>query len=138
MRLFLAPLVVAAVLSVGVGTGAASTAGRSISIVKTSAAANGVVTVTVKITGWKMYPALVGKKKNKPNGGHWHIFVDGKYNNASASATTGKTLVLKNGSHKIYAELANNNHSLLSPPVTSKTTTITVGGSGGGTGKYVY
>jgi hypothetical protein len=129
VRLFLAPLVVVAVLSVGVSAGLSSTSGRSISIVKTSTAANGIVTVTVKINGWKMYPARVGKKPNKPGGGHWHIFVDGKYNNASASAATGKTVVLKSGSHKIFAELANNDHSLLKPPVVSRTVTVKVGGS---------
>ena len=129
MRLFLVPLLVVAGLSVGVSTGSASSAGRSISIDKTSAASNGIVTVTVKINGWKMYPALVGKKPNRPNGGHWHIFVDGKYNNASASTTSGKTVVLKKGVHKIYVELANNDHSLLSPPAVSRTVTVKVGGS---------
>ena len=129
MRLFLAPVFVVAVLCVGVSTGSASTAGRSISIDKTSSASNGIVTVTVKINGWKMYPALVGKKPNRPSGGHWHIFVDGKYSNASANATTGKTVVLTKGTHKVYAELANNDHSLLSPPVVSRTVTVKVGGS---------
>jgi hypothetical protein len=80
-----------------------------------------VAVLTVKITGWKMYPALVGKSTNKSNGGHWHIFVDGKYNNYSANPTTGKSLKLKPGWHKVQAELANDDHSELSPPVKSKT-----------------
>jgi hypothetical protein len=61
-----------------------------------------------------MYPKLVGKKPNKPDGGHWHIFVDGKYNNYTANATTGRSLKLKPGWHKVQAELANNDHSELS------------------------
>ena len=72
---------------------------------------SGTVTVFVKVRGWKMYPALVGKKTNKADGGHWHIFVNGKYNNYSANATKGVTLKLKHGDYKITAALANDDHS---------------------------
>ena len=126
MRRLLAPLIAVAVLSVAAGTGSAAT-GRSISIVKASPAFSGIVTVTVTISGWKLYPARVGKKPNMANGGHWHLFVDGKYNNFSAKATTGKTVALKKGTHKIFVALANNDHSPLKPPVTSRTITVKVG-----------
>ena len=46
----------------------------------TSATASGkTIVVHVKIGDWKMYPSLVGKKPNHADGGHWHIYVDGKY-----------------------------------------------------------
>jgi hypothetical protein len=105
-------------------TGAAS--GRSITLVSARATSSGIVVVHVRITGWKMYPALVGKQTNKPDGGHWHIFVDGKYNNFSANATVGKTLKLKAGWHTLQAELANDDHSELKPPVKSKTMRVHV------------
>jgi hypothetical protein len=71
----------------------------------------GTVTVFVRIHDWKMYPKLVGRKTLKADGGHWHIFVNGKYNTYSASATKGVTLKLKKGDYKITVALANNDHS---------------------------
>jgi hypothetical protein len=126
MRRLLALLLAIVILS-GAAGGSAST-GRSISLIKVSAAPSGIVTVTVRISGWKMYPARVGKRPNKPNGGHWHIFVDGKYNSYSANATTGKTGALKKGVHTISVALANNDHSPLAPPVKSRTIRLQVGG----------
>lgn len=85
----------------------------------------GVVTVTVRLTNWKLLPALVGKKPNSAGGGHWHIFVDGKYNSAVA-ARRGVTTKLAAGAHRIVVELANNDHSRLRPPVRSAAVTVTV------------
>jgi len=124
MRRLLLLLVAAALILAAAGAGSAATP-RSITIVKASAAPSGVVTVQVKIRGWKMYPALVGKKPNKPDGGHWHVLVDGKYSNASAKAS-GKTLALESGTHRITVELANNDHSLLKPRVRSAAVTVVV------------
>lgn len=85
------------------------------------------VTVNVKIRGWKLYPKAVGSKTNAKDGGHWHIYVNGKYNTYSASATTGKTTPLKHGDYKLRVELANNDHSPLSEPTKSKTISVMVG-----------
>ena len=52
--------------------------------------------------------------------GHWHIYVNGKYNTFSANATTGRTKKLKNGDYKLYVELVNNDHSPLSEKTVSK------------------
>lgn len=109
----------------GVLAGAAGAAlPRTIAIVGSSTS-GGIVTVKVKIGGWKLYPARVGKKPNAADGGHWHIFVDGKYNNFAAT-TTGRTLKLAPGSHTIRAELANNDHSSLKPRVQSGSVTVTI------------
>ncbi len=125
MRRLVSLLVATAVVLAAVGASSAAT-GRSITIVKASAAPSGIVTVQVKIRGWKMYPALVGKKPNKLDGGHWHVLVDGKYSNASAKATSGKSLALESGTHRITVELANNDHSLLKPRVRSGAVTVVV------------
>jgi len=93
-----------------------------------SAKATGhTIIVTVRIHDWKMLPSRVGKKPNSATGGHWHVFIDGKYNNFSANATTGKALKVKSGWHTVMAELANNDHSELSPPRKSKTMRVHVG-----------
>ena len=124
---------VALALLVSAGLAAAATQ-RSIAI--TSASADGdVVTVKVRITGWKMYPRLVGKSARRADGGHWHVFVDGKYNGFSSHPTTGRTTKLAEGSHTIRVELANNDHSSLKPPVRSRNVTVTIAASGGGGGE---
>jgi hypothetical protein len=104
----------------------AGAATRSITILSVREVKGGIVRVDVRITGWRMIPARVGKKPNSATGGHWHILVNGKYNNFSANARTGTTTKLRHGTYRIQAELANNDHSELNPPVRSKVKTIRV------------
>lgn len=85
---------------------------------------NHTVTINVKIRGLKLAPALIGKK-NVAGKGHWHVYVNGKYNNASG-ATSGKTKPLKKGDYKVYVTLNNNDHSPLSEPTRSKTIRVMV------------
>lgn len=125
MARLVAVVCVVTALVAGVGLGSAATA-RSIAIVKATPGSNGVVTITVRITGWTMLPGRVGRKPNSATGGHWHIYVDGKYNGVSANARTGKTRPLKQGSHVIRVELANNDHSSLGPRVRSRGVTVKV------------
>jgi hypothetical protein len=99
---------------------------RHISIVGASRTREGAVKLRVLIIGWKMYPALVGKRFNKRDGGHWAIFVDRRCNNVSASRTTGTTKPLKKALHAIYGELANNDGSYLSPRVKSNRITVRI------------
>lgn len=119
-------LVAALVATQAFATTRNSTAKRSITLISVKEVSGSMVQATVRVTGFKMIPSKVGKKPNSPTGGHWHIFVNGKYNNFSANAKTGKTLKLKPGTYKIQTELANNDHSELSPPVKSKTMSIKV------------
>jgi hypothetical protein len=127
-RLILIGLVAlaAAVAAVQAGATSSWSSSRSITLVSVHELSGSVVQVNVRITSWQMLPTRVGKKPNSASGGHWHIFVNGKYNNFSANAHTGKTLKLKHGTYRISAELANNDHSELSPPVKSKSMTIKV------------
>jgi hypothetical protein len=99
---------------------------KHLSILKASAGRNGVVTVQVRITGWKMYPSLVGTPLKKNDGGHWTIFVDRRCNNVSVNRSSGKTKALRIGVHRIYAHLVNNDGSFLRPPIKSNTVTVTV------------
>jgi hypothetical protein len=82
------------------------------------------VTISVKVRGLKLAPALVGKK-NVAGKGHWHIVVNGKYNNFSAT-TSGRAKPLKKGDYKVYVTLNNNDHSPLSEPARSKTISVMV------------
>lgn len=127
-------LVLAAALVLGISIVAAAQAGsrtqasmmRGIAITNFKVNANKTVTVFVKVHDWKMYPKLVGKKTNKADGGHWHIYVNGKYNNYSASAKSGHTTVLKHGDYKIYVALANDDHSPVKGSDRSKTISVMV------------
>jgi Domain of unknown function (DUF4399) len=117
---------VAAAAAVQAGATTSRATARSITLLSVHELSGSKVQVNVRVTGWKMLPTKVGKKPNSATGGHWHIFVNGKYNNFSANAHTGKTLKLEHGTYKIQVELANNDHSELSPPVKSKSMTIKV------------
>jgi uncharacterized protein (DUF2141 family) len=133
LRKTLALALVTLVAALGlVASGGAATSTRTdmmheISITNFKVNKGGTVTVFVKVRGWKMYPKLVGKKTNKADGGHWHIFVNGKYNNYSANATKGSTLKLKHGDYKITVALANDDHSPVKGTHPSKTITAMVG-----------
>ena len=114
-----------------VAAGNAATSKRTdvmheISITNFKVNKNGTVSVFVQIRGWKMYPKLVGKKTNKPDGGHWHIFVNGKYNSYSANATKGVTTKLKKGDYKITVALANDDHSPVMGTHASKAVSVMV------------
>ena len=86
---------------------------------------DGTVSINVKIRGLKMAPKLVGKK-SVAGQGHWHIYVNGKYNTFSANIATGKTKKLKAGVYKVYVELTNNDHSSLSEKTISKTIPVMI------------
>ena len=126
-------LIVSLALVVGaIAAGAQAGSSRSdgmygIKIVNYKVNADRTVTINVKIRGFKMAPGSVGKKTNKVGSGHWHIYVNGKYNNAVANPTMGKTKKLKKGEYKVYVELANNDHSSLNEKTVSKTIPVMVG-----------
>jgi len=127
-KLILVGLAMLAVATGPMQAGAHSTrqASPSITLVSVKELPGRIVRVEVRITAWKMIPSKVGKKPNSATGGHWHIFVNGKYNNLSANATTGRTVKLRRGRYAIRAELAYNDHSELTPPARSRTLTIKV------------
>jgi hypothetical protein len=124
--LMLLVALVAAVAAVQAGATTSRASARSITLLSVHELSGSRVQVNGRITGWKMLPTTVGKTPNSATGGHWHIFVNGKYNNFSAGAHTGRTLKLEHGTYKIQVELANNDHSELSQPVKSKVMTIKI------------
>jgi hypothetical protein len=89
---------------------------RSISIVNVRVVGH-AVTARVRIGGWKMFPALIGSRFDRPDGGHWHLYVDDRYIGGTAQFTY--TIELPAGLHRLQAELVNNDHSPLRPPVFS-------------------
>ncbi len=129
MRKFLAPMLTLALATAAVATTAQArshTAQGMVGIQITNYKVNpdNTVTISVKVRGLELAPALVGKK-NVAGKGHWHIYVNGKYNNFSAGAS-GKTKPLKKGDYKMYVTLANNDHSPLSEPTRSKSIAVMV------------
>ena len=120
-------LALGAVASVGVAqarSGSSEGMMESIQITNFKVNPNHTISITTAIHGLKLAPGLVGKK-NVAGKGHWHIFVNGKYNNFAAT-TSGKTTPVKKGDYKVYVTLNNNDHSPLSPPVRSKTISVMV------------
>jgi hypothetical protein len=87
---------------------------------------NGVIVLQVRITHWKMYPKLLGKAP-RPDGGHWHIYVNGRYNNYSVNPTRGSTKLnklLPPGTYRVSAHLANNNFTEPRPRIVSNIVTV--------------
>jgi hypothetical protein len=120
MRKLVVMVALLLVTAVAAAAGSARTDGMyGIQITGYKVNADRTVTVKVKIRGLKMAPAKVGKA-SVAGQGHWHIYVNGKYNTFSANATTGRTKKLKNGDYKLYVELVNNDHSPLSEKTVSK------------------
>jgi hypothetical protein len=68
--------------------------------------------LAVRVTsyGWKMYPRLIGSKTNKPDGGHWNLYVNGKVRARSATMKATATN-LPRGPIRFFVALANNNNS---------------------------
>jgi hypothetical protein len=78
------------------------------------------LTVKTKSYGWKMYPRLVGSKTNKPDGGHWLLYVNGKVS-ARSAISSASTKNLPQGKIRFFVALANNNDSLVKGAVRSDT-----------------
>lgn len=74
-----------------------------------------VYEVRVRIRGWKMYPLLgtgAARRHNRPDGGHWHLYVDGEYASAS-NDDLAHTWYLHRGTHAVNAQLTNVDHTPL-------------------------
>lgn len=88
-----------------------------------------VYEVKVRVRGWRMY-RLLGRgaqpSDNRPGGGHWQLFVDGELASQS-NDHVAHTYYLTPGVHRIYAELANVDHTPIAyQPAWSQTVTIDV------------
>jgi hypothetical protein len=78
-----------------------------------------------------MYPALVGKDP-RPDGGHWAIYVEGRFNNRSTNPRLGRTKMLRPGTYTVFAALVNNDGTQLRPRVRSGLVNVRVGAMDGG------
>jgi len=84
------------------------------------------LTVTVDIQNFILEPSLVGGDPEEGHG-HWHLNIDGAYYDYSAYDSLEVASGLTPGSHTFQAELVNNNHTSLDPPVQSQLVTVDVG-----------
>ncbi len=83
------------------------------------------VTVTIQVTNFTLAPESIGGI-NQPDQGHWHILLDGLFLTPVGTESFNLT-GLTPGAHAIKAELHNNDHSPLTPPVEA-TVNVTVAG----------
>jgi hypothetical protein len=71
----------------------------------------GCISLELRIRGWRMYPGQIGDPVNQPGGGHYHIYVNGKYYTFSANAATARACGLAGGAtYRLQVILAYNNH----------------------------
>lgn len=71
----------------------------------------GCVSLRLRLLGWRMYPGEVGQPTNRPDGGHYHIYVNGKYRAVGTNPLRARVCGLAQGrTHSFRIVLANNNH----------------------------
>jgi hypothetical protein len=69
------------------------------------------ISLELWIRGWKMYPDQIGDPVNQPRGGHYHVYVNGKYHNVGANARSARACGLAAGrSYRLQVILAYDNH----------------------------
>lgn len=71
----------------------------------------GCISLELRIRGWTMYPGQVGDPVNQPGGGHYHVYVNGKYYTFGANATSARACGLAGGAtYRLQVILAYDNH----------------------------
>jgi hypothetical protein len=74
----------------------------------------GCVSLRLRLLGWNMYPGKVGSPVNFVDGGHYHVYVNGKYHNFGSNPNRARACGLATGqTYTLRVVLANNNHSEL-------------------------
>lgn len=74
----------------------------------------GCISLRLRLYGWQMYPGKVGTPINDFDGGHYHVYVNGKYHNVGSNPTRARACGLAGGqSYSLRVILANNDHSEL-------------------------
>ena len=121
MRKLLVPaflvFAVAALTLAGIAQGydgnGARARGASVRITQVSPnSKTGCVSLRLDLRGWKMYPGEIGTSTNRADGGHYHIYVNGKYWSASANAKRARACGLATGAtYQLQVVLAYNDHT---------------------------
>jgi hypothetical protein len=71
----------------------------------------GCVSLRLRLLGWRMYPGWVGSSTNFVDGGHYHVYVNGKYHNVGTNPNRARACGLQTGrSYSFRVVLANNDH----------------------------
>jgi hypothetical protein len=71
----------------------------------------GCISLEQRIRGWKMYPGQIGDPVNQAGGGHYHVYVNGKYHNVGANARRARACGLARGAtYRLQVILAFDNH----------------------------
>jgi hypothetical protein len=74
----------------------------------------GCISLRLRLNGWQMYPGKVGTPVNDFDGGHYHVYVNGKYHNFGSNPTRARACGLAGGrTYSLRVILANNDHSEL-------------------------
>jgi hypothetical protein len=74
--------------------------------------ATGCVTLKIDLKGWKLYPGQIGASTNQPDGGHFHVYVNGQYWTVGANPHRARACGLEHGkTYQMQVVLAYNNHT---------------------------
>jgi len=116
--LVLAGLATAALTVTGVAQAESNGAGRggaSVKVLKVHPnPRTGCVSLEIQIRGWKMYPGRVGSTLNDADGGHYHVYVNGRYHTFGTNSTRARACGLAGGrTYRLQVVLARNDHSEL-------------------------
>lgn len=95
-------------------------------------AIGGSLMIDVTLTNFVLDATMIGSTTNVPGRGHYHISVDGTYQQLSADDPSTWTVVTTDvapgmlmmdvGTHTVTISLQNNDHSDLAPPITQDVT----------------
>jgi hypothetical protein len=116
--LALAGLTVAAVALAGIAAATSHGSGKGVASVRALAVHpngnTGCISIEIEIRGWVMYPGRVGQSAIDTDGGHYHVYVNGKYHNFGSNANRARACGLASGaSYQLQVVLARNDHSQL-------------------------
>lgn len=74
----------------------------------------GCIGVELRIRGFTMAPGLIGDPSIKRGQGHYHVYVNGKYNSLGANPRNARACGLETGrTYNVQVILAYNNHTEL-------------------------
>jgi hypothetical protein len=74
--------------------------------------ATSCITLKIDLKGWRLYPGQIGDSVNQPDGGHYHVYVNGQYWTVGANAHRARACGLERGkTYQMQVVLAYDNHT---------------------------